>query len=266
MKRLILPLCGLVIIGGFLIYRIYRTPCQPYPETAVVRTVIDGDTVIFNSGHECRYIGIDTPEVHIRKGSDWEYQPALFSLKAKKRNEELVLGQTVQIEYDREQTDKYGRLLAYLYVDEIMVNETLLSEGLGFLLVIPPNVRYVSRFHEAVHRAYTDTIGIWDRSVVPVISAADASHHMGKLVRIRERITEIVDAGPTMKLILDPHRVPHENCRFVIFNNTIRLFEELKPLDRFKNSLVEVTGFIKDYNGPEIIINSPEQISLVSEL
>lgn len=122
---------------------------------------IDGDTikVIYNGEEKnVRYLLIDTPETnHPRLGK----QP--FGQEAKERNRELVNSGELTIEFDvGERVDKYGRLLAYVYVDGKSVQETLLKEGLARVAyVYPPNTRYLDEFRAAEKIAKDKKIGIW---------------------------------------------------------------------------------------------------------
>lgn len=134
----------------------------PYPTlTATVVRVIDGDTVdvLFNGKQErVRLIGVDTPEtVHPEVGVEpWGPEASAFT----KRH--LPPGTVVRLELDVQERDRYGRLLAYLYLpDGRMLNELLLQEGLAQLLTIPPNVRYVDQFVAAQQQAREARKGVW---------------------------------------------------------------------------------------------------------
>lgn len=122
---------------------------------------IDGDTIkIMYEGKEqnVRYLLIDTPETnHPRLGR----QP--FGQEAKVRNQELLQKGRLEIEFDiGEKYDKYGRLLAYIYIDGKSVQEQLLREGLARVAyVYPPNTRYLDEYKHAEQQAKEDGIGIW---------------------------------------------------------------------------------------------------------
>ncbi|WP_041077134.1 thermonuclease family protein [Bacillus sp. OxB-1] len=123
--------------------------------------VIDGDTIkIIYEGKEqnVRYLLIDTPETnHPRLGK----QP--FGDEAKARNQELINSGTLEIEFDiGEQIDKYGRLLAYVYVDGESVQEKLLEEGLARVAyVYPPNTRHLDPYEKKQDAAKKKGLGIW---------------------------------------------------------------------------------------------------------
>jgi len=122
---------------------------------------IDGDTIkIKYEGKEqnVRYLLIDTPETnHERLGK----QP--FGQQAKDRNTELMNSGKLEIEFDiGERVDKYGRLLAYIYIDGVSIQEKLLEEGLARVgYVYPPNTRHLDAFEKAQERAKKAGIGIW---------------------------------------------------------------------------------------------------------
>lgn len=122
---------------------------------------IDGDTIkIMYEGKETnvRYLLIDTPETnHPRLGK----QP--FGEEAKRRNQELMNSGKLEIELDIGQKyDKYGRLLAYIYIDGESVQEKLLSEGLARVAyVYPPNTRHLDEYEKVQNEAKKKGVGIW---------------------------------------------------------------------------------------------------------
>lgn len=126
-----------------------------------VKSIKDGDTIVVEYNGQAvdlRYLLMDTPEsVHPSK----PVQP--FSIEASKRNEELLNSGQVTIEFDvGERFDRYNRLLAYVYVDGVSVNETLIKEGLARVAYIyPPNTRYVDHYKKAEQEAKEQGLGIW---------------------------------------------------------------------------------------------------------
>jgi len=124
-------------------------------------TTIDGDTIrVMYEGKErkLRYLLIDTPELnHKQQGK----QP--FAEEATKRNDELLKSGNVEIEFDiGEREDKYGRLLAYVYVDGKSVQQQLIEEGLARVAYIyPPNTKHLDPFKDAEGKAQQSGIGIW---------------------------------------------------------------------------------------------------------
>jgi Staphylococcal nuclease homologue len=75
----------------------------------------------------------------------------------------LLEGRNVQLEFDVERLDRYGRTLAYVWAGNTMVNLTLVREGYAQVSTFPPNVRYVDEFIEAQRDARRRERGLWGR-------------------------------------------------------------------------------------------------------
>ncbi|MEK7092529.1 MAG: thermonuclease family protein, partial [Patescibacteria group bacterium] len=125
-------------------------------QTAFVTRVIDGDTIEIENGKKVRYIGIDTPEV-----VDPRKPIECFGEKAKGRNQQLVENKTVELEIDVSETDKYGRLLRYVYIDGFMVNQLLVKEGFAKSASYPPDIKYQHLFKQAETKARKNNAGLW---------------------------------------------------------------------------------------------------------
>jgi len=124
--------------------------------TYLVTKVIDGDTIAIEGGQVIRYIGIDTPEtVHPSKPVE------CFGKEASNKNRELVEGKRVKLEKDISETDKYERLLCYVWVDDIFVNDYLVRQGYAYAYTYPPDVKYSERFVQAQQEARENNRGLW---------------------------------------------------------------------------------------------------------
>ncbi|MFN3421026.1 MAG: thermonuclease family protein, partial [Armatimonadota bacterium] len=117
--------------------------------------VIDGDTVVLSDGRTVRYIGIDTPE----RGEPFYEAAKNFSRK-------LVQGKAVELEFDIERYDRYGRILAYVFVTEetgrrIFVNAEMVRNGFARIYTKPPNVKYADLFVRLQEEARENQRGLW---------------------------------------------------------------------------------------------------------
>jgi micrococcal nuclease len=126
----------------------------------VVR-VVDGDTVRVRSRgrtQTVRYIGVDTPET-VKPGAAVE----CFGRRASAFNRRLVAGRRVRLRFGRERRDRYGRLLAYVYVGRRgrSVSAALVARGYGTVITIPPNTEHTARFERLERRARRRGLGIW---------------------------------------------------------------------------------------------------------
>lgn len=134
---------------------------QPSDQARVTR-IIDGDTIEIATGQKVRYIGVDTPELH-KTGS----KPICFGQQARDENLRLVAGKTVKLVKDVSETDRYGRLLRYVYITgadgtELFINEYLIKEGYAYSVTFPPDVRYADYFRSLQRQAEEQKKGLWD--------------------------------------------------------------------------------------------------------
>lgn len=124
---------------------------------AKVTKVIDGDTIQLEDGRKIRYIGIDAPETN-----DPRRKVECFGQEAKKKNKEMVVGKSVRLEKDVSETDKYGRLLRYAYIDNIFINDYLVRQGFASVATFPPDVKFAEQFRAAEQEARENNRGLWN--------------------------------------------------------------------------------------------------------
>ncbi len=126
---------------------------------ATVTRVVDGDTIEVQIGgqeYKLRYIGINTPET-----VDPRRPVECFGKEASNRNRDLVDGRTVGLEKDVSETDKFGRLLRYVWLGGDMVNALLVRDGYAVASTYPPDVRYAGLFASLQAEARGGARGLW---------------------------------------------------------------------------------------------------------
>jgi micrococcal nuclease len=135
------------------------SPSPTQPLTGRVTQIVDGDTIdveLQGRREWVRYIGIDTPETkHPTRGIE-PYGP-----EATEANRRLVQGQMVRLEFDVQPRGQYGRLLAYVFVGEVMVNAELVRQGYALLSTYPPNVKHEALFVRLQREAREAKRGLW---------------------------------------------------------------------------------------------------------
>lgn len=150
----------------------------PARRTATVVEVTDGDTIVVrvDGGTErVRLIGIDTPELHDSEKLERDVarsgqSRAAIQAQGRAARDFLVgrvAGRTVALEADVEPRDRYGRTLAYVWLDDVLVNALILEHGWGRLLTVPPNVRRVTQLRTAEQTARAAQAGLWADPAVP---------------------------------------------------------------------------------------------------
>jgi micrococcal nuclease len=136
-----------------------------------VAKAIDGDTIKLSTGEHVRLIGIDTPEsrynTKLERDVARSRKDMLVILKMGKEasnfTRHLVEGKRVRLEFDVRKNDKYGRLLAYVYLEDgTFVNAKIVEEGYAQVMTIPPNVKYADTFLKLQKEARQKQKGLWN--------------------------------------------------------------------------------------------------------
>ena len=123
-----------------------------FPKSAKVAKIIDGDTVLLSNGLVLRYVGITAPETG---------EP--FEKEATEANRKLVENKTIKLIYDNYKSDKFGRLLAYTYVDNLSVSEELARLGMAEVVVYQKRKPFILQEQtlKAQDQAKQKKLGIW---------------------------------------------------------------------------------------------------------
>ncbi|MBW2615209.1 MAG: thermonuclease family protein [Deltaproteobacteria bacterium] len=124
-----------------------------------VKFVYDGDTILLENKSKVRYLGINTPEID-HKGRKNEFMAHV----ARNSNLELVKGARVSLEFDKEKKDRYGRLLAYVFLENgNMVNALLVRKGMAHVLLNSQGLKYEGLLLDCQRKAMKEKLGIWSR-------------------------------------------------------------------------------------------------------
>lgn len=156
-------------------------------ETVAVAQVVDGDTLRLHDGRSVRLIGINTPEIG-RKG-----KPSEPLAEQARKTLQALLGKTskVGLRVGRESHDRYGRLLAHIYLPSgENVEAHLLEAGLAAQIVVPPNVGHLDCYRAAEQRARRSSKGVWSGIYRPTL-VGELSHSARGFRIIRGRIVQV---------------------------------------------------------------------------
>ena len=124
-----------------------------------VRYVIDGDTFILQNNQRVRMIGINAPEIRHAKYGKKKGEP--FGVQSKKYLAHLIEKRDVDLKSDREEFDRYGRRLAYVYLpDGTFVNEKIIKDGYARAYLQFPFV-HKKDFLAAEREAKNQKLGMW---------------------------------------------------------------------------------------------------------
>lgn len=257
-RKIIYLLFIIFIFGAYYIFE--KRDEAPSSQEYKVIDVLDGDTVIIDDAKNSRvrYLGIDTPEI---SHQDSPGEP--MSEEASHFNAKLVEGETVKLEFDEEKYDVYGRILAYVYVDDLLVNEELLKEGLATVLIIPPNNMHSDIIYNAIDQAKANKKGIWgelSNLQTPrgnqefIVDLDKVPRYEGKRI---VAVGKIISARKSEKVIV---LNMEDMLDVVIFPSDWENFEhfEIDPEEFYKGKTIEVVGRVRMRRGkPSIVVNHP---------
>ncbi len=155
---------------GFLFFSLFVFSTEVHAEApvnldvfeSVVIKVIDGDTVRLEDGTLVVYLGVDAPELKRKVDNAWVYDPEPYAEEAAKFNKAMVEGKKVIVEIDPvKKHDRFGRLMAYVYVDKVLAAEELLRNGLAKADSPSLLMKHRIRFWSLEEMAWTGKKGLW---------------------------------------------------------------------------------------------------------
>ena len=149
---------------------LYADSCalNQFHEIVDVAYVYDGDTIKLADGRKVRLVGINTPE---RGRNGRKDEP--FSLAAKSQLQQIINNNHHQIKivFGKEKHDRYKRFLAHIFtMNNENITATLIKNGMGYSIAIPPNIQLLSCYQDAEHEAQKHKRGIWDHRYSQVIN------------------------------------------------------------------------------------------------
>lgn len=181
-------------------------------EGTLVTRAVDGDTIEIEGGQRVRYIGVDTPEtVHPSVKTE------CYGTNASAKNRELVEGQYVRLEKDISETDKYGRLLRYVYVGDLFVNDYLVRQGYAHASSYPPDIKYQDQLTDAQKEARQNNRGLWSSCEnefnVPSSSQIDKCNIKGNISSSGEKIYHMPGQKYYDKTVIDESKGEKYFCQ-----------------------------------------------------
>jgi micrococcal nuclease len=223
--------------------------------------IIDGDTFRLANGDMVRLIGIDAPELS---------QPG--GVLSREYLAHLLLGNPVTLEKGSEDRDNYNRLLRFVYIGNLCINEEMIRQGYAEARYLPENpIR--DYYLQLEIQAEITRAGLWSDNVfqsrsevdwdtdIPVIDWAEADDYYNQYVIIEGTIVDTYNSG--IVCFLNFHTDYHFFTA-VIFACDFPGFPD-PPDTYYLGKKVQIIGIIREYKGsPEIIIKTPEQIRILN--
>lgn len=233
---------------------------------AVVQSVVDGDTLVLENGDVVRLVGIQTPELsHGRVGAT--DQP--MAMAAKDALGQIALGKKIRLELSGRRRDRYGRLLAHLFVadeegDGGWIQGQLLARGLAHVYSFADNRARIAKMLVLERIARAEKRGIWAHPSYQVVTPEALPDRPARFEIVEGRIRKaVVVKGRGYLNFGDDWR---EDFTISIPPKARRVFErEGVEISAYAGKRVRVRGWIKAFNGPMIEATHPEQIEILDE-
>jgi micrococcal nuclease len=233
----------------------------------IVTSVTDGDTVILDDGRVVRMIGTQAPKLPLDRPDfpTWPLAP-----EAKAALEAIALNQPVRLGFGGESVDRYGRVLAHVFVagpeGEIWAQQAMVSKGLARVYSFPDNRACLDLLFAAEGRARLAGLGIWADPYYSTRAAnapGDLLARAGHYELVEGRVLLAERSGG--RVYLNFGRFWKEDFTAVIEAPALRLFAEagMDPLV-LENALVRIRGWVDDRDGPRIEVTHPEQIEVLA--
>ncbi len=232
-------------------------------ETATAVMVVDGDTLVLDTGTEVRLVGLQAPKLPLgRKGFKmWPLAP-----EAKAALERIALNRTLRLHYGGRRTDRHRRLLAHLEDVETgrWIQGHLLADGMARVYTFKDNRAVAAAMLALERRARAARRGIWRDRYYRVRQAAAAARDIGSFQLVEGRVQAV--ATPRGVTYLN-FGADWRSDFTVMLRGAPRkaLAKAGMPVESLKGKHLRVRGWVKSRNGPMIEATHPEQIELLPE-
>jgi micrococcal nuclease len=227
-------------------------------DTLICTAVIDGDTFKLETGETVRLIGIDAPELSQPGGEE-----------SRQYLTRLILNKGVTLETGYEDRDKYNRLLRFVYIEGVCINEEMIRQGYAEARYIPDSIR--EYYIQLEMEAEIAKAGLWNDNIfqprlnlrwgdkIPVIDWSNAYKYYNQYVIVEGIIVDTYNSGNVCFLNFDTNQY----FTAVIFASDFPGFP-VSPESFYLGKKVQIIGIIKVYKGsPEIIVKTPQQIRII---
>ncbi len=229
-------------------------PAFAYQDHGVVRQIFDGDTLELSDGRRVRLLGINTPELgHDDRPSEPFAEPAKTFLQSL-----APPGTRVRLRLDAERHDRYGRLLAHVFLTNgANAQAALLTAGLAMTLVMPPNEWNHRCYDNLEDAARIDGRGIWRLDRFRPVAAEQLSGRFRGFRIVRGRIQRVGEGRKNLWLNLTPTvaiRIPKDDLVY---------FDALPPRSLLRRR-VEARGYVERRRGElRITVRHPAAIEVI---
>lgn len=230
--------------------------------------VVDGDTLRLVDGRFIRLIGINSPEMARKERAEEPFaNQAKLAVQTLLKDSMSEGAAVVQLQYDAERKDRYGRTLAHVYLqDGRSIQANLLSNGLAAHIVVPPNLDHRKCYREAELEGRASQEGVWSSIFQPVPVETLPRDVKGFRV-IRGRVISVGESRKSIWLNFTrrPDEGRWEGVTVRIARKDLSYFKQWKP-DSLKNKTIIVRGWLYPYKKQMVMqVRHPMAVEIVPE-
>ncbi|MCP2604945.1 thermonuclease family protein [Candidatus Aminicenantes bacterium AH-873-B07] len=260
LKLILFSILIFIILLSFLIKRsFYYFEKKKSFDTGIVIKVYDGDTikVKFINGmiDKIRFIGVNCPEV-----DDEREEIRIFAYVAKRFTFVNLYRKKIKLTYDWKFRDKYGRILAYVWLNNNLFNEIIIKKGLAFAFFKFPFKReYQMRFKEAERLARFNKKGFWSLGEEKIISSEQSFYHINEYLNVKFKCQKIY-FGKKYIFLDSSFDYAHSFSALIPINEK----EKFGNIEKFENKFLIARGLVEKYKKKtQMIIFSPLQLKIL---
>lgn len=230
--------------------------------SAVVASVVDGDTIVLKDGSQVRLVGIQAPKLPLGRPN---FPTWPLAEDAKAALERLVDGKAVDMRYGGARRDRHGRHLAQLYTpDGTWVQGALLAGGFARVYSFPDNRAVVGEMLALEGQARAHRRGIWADPFYRVLTPDEAGRHLDTFQLVEGKVQNV--AVVRGRAYLNFGADWRTDFTVAIEPADLRAFRDAGLDPRvLEGRRVRVRGWLKSMNGPMIQATHPEQIEILSQ-
>jgi endonuclease YncB( thermonuclease family) len=231
---------------------------KQFDETVQVAQVYDGDTIKLIDGRKLRLIGINTPE----RGRDGKKNEPFYQA-AKDQLQQIINKNQGQIKvvFGKSKRDRYKRLLAHIFtLDNENITATLIKNGMGFTIAIPPNIQLLKCYKDAEHKAQKQKRGIWGHKYSHAINVNFLKKSARGFFRVTGTVQRIGESRSSFWLNLNTKSESKFSLR--ILKKNLPYFTHFHPQDLINRQLI-ARGWIYKIKGEQrMTIHHPASLQI----
>jgi len=233
----------------------FDCPADHFDETALVKSVHDGDTLKLNDGRKIRLIGINTPELarDNQAAQAYAHQARNSLIQLIKQTE-----QKIQLVYGVDRQDKYKRTLAHIYLANGQnMQARLISQGLATAFTTPPNDRMASCYRMLEKAAMQQQLGIWSLADYQIQPSDQLAKNAKGFRRIEGRVRQTHLSKKSFWINL------HGDVNIRIASHDLKYFDNAE-LSQLKHKNIRIRGWLHpEKNSHFINLRHPDALQLV---